>query len=235
MSGQREPLYNKANIVKLLLIHSTTKNPKIITTNKDLKYAYGFGVPDYKKSIYDEEDEVSILYCDIIKYSNKKHKIRFLLPKSLVNNPCELIFTLVYNPPIDSNFPKIYNMISLSSSIRFLLPSVDEATGEIIDEIIDSKPLWNWDNFQSNRYNVIQFKKKIKKVPSQSIELLTQMSVFEEFEKNYLGTEAENIFQSYALMLTIKDLEKKGELREEISNSNQFHQLIENKIELELG
>lgn len=227
---------NQSNILKCMLIHSTFYNTQHSTENEDLLSAYGFGFPDAEKVIHKEKsDNVSIVYFDEIKFLNRKHMVRFTLPDYLMGKKLEFLFTLVYNPPVDKNFPKNYNMISLAPSLRLLKQLVDEETGEVTFEFKRSlNPSWNWDNYKNDKFNVINFKKRIQGLTSPYLEVLVQMNVFEEYEKRYLGNEESSISQPYAFVLSIRDLENGDNLRDEMLATDQFHVLLENQIEVGL-
>ncbi|MFA7300793.1 MAG: S8 family peptidase [Candidatus Shapirobacteria bacterium] len=218
---------NRINLVKALMIHSTNKIPQAKIDDKDLKLAYGFGVPDIGTLLRDDENQVSIVYSDILEYDKKIHKLQIKIPDELVGGSAEFIFTLVYNPPVNKNYPSEYNMTSINSNLRFVLPpKLNTKTNKFVQNYSPLINKWSWENYRKKFFNVINFKNIKQKIPSTLIEVYAQLSVSPFYLQEKLGHEKE-ILQPYTFVLTIRDVLKRNILRNELLLSNQF-----NKIEI---
>jgi len=217
---------NKFNLVKALLIHSTSKVKQAEILDDSIKRAYGFGIPDHSLVLKDAENEVTLMYADKINFIDKKHKLQIQLPESMLGKKAEFIFTLVYNPPVDKNYPQ-YKMVGIEPAIRFLVPVIDED-----DEIknksktISLNPKDSWDNYRNPNHNVIHFKKIRNKVGSSVLEVLLQLSVTQAYESKIVGKEKlEN--QSYAFILTVRDLSNLNNFRQDMLKINEFQELVQ--------
>ncbi|MDO8604593.1 MAG: hypothetical protein Q7K40_04355 [bacterium] len=218
---------NKLNLVKALLIHSTAKAPQVKIEDDHIKRAYGFGVPDHKLALKDNENELTLMYADKINYVERKHKLQIQLPESILGKKVEFIFTLAYNPPVDKNYPKEYKMMSVEPAVRFLVPILDE-NGEVEEKnkALSLNQTPTWDHYRNPNHNVIHFKKIKKKVPSTVLEVLLQLSATQSYESKILGKEnLEN--QPYAFILTVRDLSDSDNFREEVITLNEFQELIQ--------
>lgn len=221
---------NKANLVKASLIHSTAFSNEFAYKNDNLDKCVGFGIPNGEVSFKDNPDKATIIYADKIDYSSKKHSIVFEIPDMLVGSMCKFTFTLVYNPPVNKNFPKSYNQLYLTASPKFLFPDIKD-TGEPYFKKKDvKKGKWSWNNYSNHDFSSIHFSNE-KKVSSNLMEIIVQLFARQEYEKENIGHE-DAIFQHYALILTIEDLEERGVLKEQLVISDQFNQ-IEVEVDVE--
>lgn len=224
---------NRSNLVKSLLVHSTASSEQAAIASEDVKKAYGFGEPNYSKILKGSEDEVSIVYADSITYSEKLHRVRFKLPDFTSDGPVELIFTMVYNPPVNRNFSE-YSMIKLTSTLKTIRPIINEETGKPDEVGIYLKPReWSWDNYKNDTFNTLHYRVSKKKLNFPYMEVLTQMYVSGNYESEFRGREVESIFQPYTFVLTIKDINKGNRLRSEMMATNQFETLVENRLEIQ--
>lgn len=226
--------HNKLNLVKALLIHSTAKTTQAEIEDDHIKRAYGFGVPDHNAVLKNEENELTLMYADKVNFVDKKHKLQIELPESILGKPAEFIFTLVYNPPVDKNFPSEYKMMDIEPNVRFLVPSLDE-NGEVEETAkirgLNGTP--TWDHYRNPNHNVIHFRKTKRKVPSTVLEVLLQLSATQAYESKIVGDDSsEN--QPYAFILTIRDLSGSERFREEIIAKNEFQELIQAEVEEEV-
>lgn len=224
---------NRSNLIKALLVHSTSKINQSNIEDENIKKAYGFGEPDYTAVIKDDDNSFTFIYTDIIEYAEKKQKINIVLPDRLVGNSLEFVVTLVYNPPVNKNFPQNYNQISLNCALRLIVPTEDEngETGSKVDYIKPTK--WNWDSYKQENYNTIHFRSKKKRLATPHLEVLVQMDVFDEYEKLNIGHE-NDITQNYSLVLTVYDKTAAGTLRSEILSSGQFQEVLENVVDVQI-
>ena len=225
------PLFNqnKANLVKALLIHSTSRITQANIKDEMVKRAYGFGKADHIPALFDDtEDVITIAYADAIGFSEKKQKILIKLPEYLLGKSIEFTFTLVYNPPINSNF-KEYKMTNLQGSVGLAFPEIENGkpTGKM--DIQALAPSHSWDNYRSNYFNTIHFKKKVRNLKYLDLQIGIQMTV-----SNHLLNEMEedSILQNYAIVLSIKDITESGKLRSELLQKNQLVELVENIIKV---
>lgn len=221
---------NKANLIKALLIHSTERVKQSILPNEAIKRAYGWGQPSSQAIVKDDDNQVTIIYADKINFSDKKQKVLIKLPEFLMNKPVEIIFTLVYNPPVNKNFVE-YKMIDLQPSIGFIHPGENEE-GEKETTTRSNTPAHSWENYRCSSFNTIHFKKTRKRVTGLDFQILIQMLVSNRLLDEYEGHH-QDIFQNYALVLTVRDKSSSGQLRNKILESNQFFELIENTIQIE--
>jgi hypothetical protein len=230
---QQIPLFNqnKANLVKALLIHSTSRIPQAKITDEMVKRAYGFGKADYHPALFDDtEDTVTITYADAINFSEKKQKILVKLPDYLLNQSVEFTFTLVYNPPINSNF-KEYKMVNLQGSVGLSFPQLKDGKPTGKTEVLTLAPSHSWHNYRSSHFNTIHFKKIIKKLKYLDLRIGVQMTV-----SNHLLNEVseDEIAQNYAVVLSIRDVSGQRKLRRELLEKNELIELVENPIKIEV-
>lgn len=219
---------NKLNLVKALLIHSTAKVSQVKIKDDFVKRAYGFGVPDHKPVLKDEKNELTLVYADKVDTINKRHKLQIQLPEDLLEKEVELIFTLTYNPPVDRNYPKIYKMMTIKPALRLIVPSIQE-DGSIKDEPISLNQPSTWDRYRNENHNVIHFKRIVKKMRSSVLEVFLQLLVAQAYE----GKERDES-QSYAFVLTVRDLSGYENFREELISANEFQELIQIEAEEEI-
>lgn len=223
---------NKANLVKALLIHSTSRVTQPPVPTDGLKRAYGFGQTNFESVLRDNDDQVTVVYADRVSFLDKKQKIVVALPEFLRGKPVEFTFTFVYNPPVNKNF-KEYKMIELQPSIGFIQPVLDdEGNPTEKTKIKGSNPEASWDNYRSKHFNTFHFKKHRARLTDLNFQVLVQMLVSSRLLEENEGNEG-NISQNYAFALTVKDLSASGQLRTEILNSNQFVELVENVVAVE--
>jgi len=227
------PLFNqnKANLVKALLIHSTSRITQAKIEDDMVKRAYGFGKAEYIPALFDDtEDTVTIIYADAINFSEKKQKIIIKLPEYLFGGNVELTFTLVYNPPINTNF-KEYKMTNLQGSVGLVFPKMEDGkpTGKM--DVQPLAPSHSWENYKSNYFNTIHYKKKIRRLSYLDLQIGIQMTV-----SNHLLNEMaeDSIFQNYAVVLSIKDISNKGKLRSELLKTSQLIELVENAVQVKV-
>src|SRR3989344_2545659 len=227
------PLFNqnKANLVKALLIHSTSRITQAKIEDDMVKRAYGFGKAEYIPALFDDtEDTVTIIYADAINFSEKKQKIIIKLPEYLFGGNVELTFTLVYNPPINTNF-KEYKMTNLQGSVGLVFPKMEDGkpTGKM--DVQPLAPSHSWENYKSNYFNTIHYKKKIRRLSYLDLQICIQMTV-----SNHLLNEMaeDSIFQNYAVVLSIKDISNKGKLRSELLKTSQLIELVENAVQVKV-
>ncbi|MFA5934584.1 MAG: S8 family peptidase [Candidatus Paceibacterota bacterium] len=229
--SQQIPLfkYNKANLVKALLIHSTSRITQAKIKDDTLKRAYGFGKTDHMSALFDDtEDTVTITYADAISFSEKKQKILIKLPDYLLGQNIEFVFTLVYNPPVNSNF-KEYKMVNLQGSVGLVFPKMENGKPNGKMDVKPLAPSHSWDNYKSSDFNTIHYKKNIKKLDYLDLQIGIQMTVSSQLLNEI---PEDKILQNYAIVLSIKDMSKKGKLRSQLLLKNQLVELIENQVKI---
>lgn len=224
---------NKLNLIKTLLVHSTGRIQQALVENEDLKRAVGFGVPGHEAVIHDIEDEATLVYCDKIEYEHRKHRLVFRLPESLLGKPVDFLFTLSYNPPVDKNYPDEYKMITLMPSLGLQIPTVDEEGNPGKPKYKALSKSHSWENYKNKKYNTHHLRVSTRSLKSLDVEIQVQMSVSEKYEKKYLGRENE-LVQPYSLALTVIDKEQQGTLRNELLLTQQFEQLVENSVSIQV-
>lgn len=225
---------NKFNLIKTLLIHSTAKVNQAKIEDDYIKRAYGFGIPDHKSVLSHEANELTLLYADKVNLIDRKHTLQIQLPQSILGKKVEFIFTLVYNPPVDKNYPQTYKMMSIEPTVRFLVPDYDQDGNlKSKSKALRLNPTASWDNYFNPNHNVIHFRKIRNKVSSSVLEVLLQLSATQPYESKILGRESsEN--QPYAFMLTIRDLSDSKNFREETMLLNEFQELVQNEVQEEV-
>jgi subtilisin family serine protease len=227
------PLFNqnKANLTKALLIHSTSRIKQAKIKDEMVKRAYGFGKADHTSALFDDtEDTVTISYADAISFSEKRQKILIKLPDYLLGKSLEFTFTLVYNPPINTNF-KEYKMINLQGSVGLIFPNMENGKLTGKTDVKPLAPSHSWDNYKSSGFNTIHFKKTLRKLNFLDLQIGIQMTV-----SNHLLNEMpeEKILQNYAVVLSIKDKTESGQLRSQLLQKNQLVELVENMIKVQV-
>jgi hypothetical protein len=224
---------NRANLVKALLIHSTTRVNQVIPKEDSQKYARGFGIASYSSVLRDNDDQITLVYADGISFVEKKHKIRINLPAYLLGKEVEATLTVVYNPPVDKNYPKDYKMVHLDASLRSLFPAFG-AQGEALekDKPVSLTPAHSWQNYRHESHSVIHYKKHLKKLNSQVLEVLLQLSATRPFENKIIGKDEDRL-QNYALLLTLTDKSQSRRCRQEIMALNEFETIVENEVAIE--
>lgn len=215
---------NRSNLIKTLIIHSTSKTSQLSIREKNVKYAYGFGIPDYTNAIEDDDNQGTIIYGDTIDMANKKHILSFELPQTFLNKDLEFIFTLVYNPPVNPLVAHQYNMAFLKPSLGLITGMKVNNKGKLVPiKTYITNSLGSWNKYRQNNFNVVHFKKTTS-IISSKLEVTLKM----EFQENY--TALDDFTQNYILALTIKDPSSNGTLRNELLKTNQFEVLVENQI-----
>jgi len=226
---------NKANLIKALMIHSTARTEQSDIIEKDQKHAYGFGLPDYTKALSNDEHEITMVYCDTISYEDKVHKLDIALPEELLNKKVEYIFTVVYNPPVDPNFPNTYKMIDLKPNIRQIVRVVDELTGEIKEKPAAFSVTSNWENYKNRNFNTVHYRARQSRVTKPWLQAIITMTVDKEYENSMLAR-TDEIKQPYSFVLTIIDKSRSINLLNSAKIQEQFEQLVEveNEITIEV-
>jgi hypothetical protein len=222
---------NKANLVKALLIHSTSQREQVKVDDDGVKRAFGSGEPDHAAGIFDDsENQVSIVYANRIIDTEKKHKLSIKLPEALLEKNLEFTFTFLYNPPVNRTI-KEYKLIDLSATPRLVMPVIEN--GEVVDMKYKALyPKHSWENHRTNKYSTTShFKKKVQPLKCVDLEVLVQMTVA-DLLANKMGSE--EIPQDYAFVLTIKDLSESGQLRSLILQENELSELVQNIVEVQV-
>jgi len=221
---------NYSNLVKALVVHSTSNTSLPEITDPSIRSAYGFGIPDFSNAMQSSEDEVTILYCDELDGDTKKHKLLFELPDFVTGSDIELSFTLTYNPPVDRNFEE-YSMISVDGTLRspYLVVNAD---GEEEVKYKNLNPDSTWTNNKNKSSGIIHFKKRKRGgLFTNKLEVLVQMLAFEEYDNKFANKT--DIKQKYALVLKIKDLSGNGRLRQELMQNSQIEALVPIQVAVE--
>jgi hypothetical protein len=196
-----------------------------------LKRAYGYGIADATNVMRSSEDEITVIYCDQLDGTAKKHKLLFELPDFVKEADLDFTFTLAYNPPVDRSF-KEYTMINVSGTIRAPYEVTDTETGEILTKYHNLNPDTRWTNKKNSKSGLTHFsKRKRTGIPNNKLEVLIQMLAFEEYESKYLN-HLQDMTQNYAICLTIKDLSQSGQLRSRMMQMNQIEVLAPIEIEV---
>lgn len=221
---------NYANLVKACLIHSTLLTEPLTPGTDSQKECLGFGIPNAQEVFNGTQDRTTVIYCDAITLKEKKHSIVFKLPDFLIGSKINFKQTVVYNPPVNKNFPSQYNQIYIKSSAGFLRPKIDDEGNPTYARSYISGD-WGWDNYSNTQFNVMQFS-SVKKVVSPFIEVLIQATATLEFEKE-MASHLDEVDQKYSVLITIEDLSNSNRLREELILTNQFNQLeVEEQVEV---
>jgi hypothetical protein len=219
---------NYSNLVKALIVHSTSSVPLPAISDAATRAAYGFGTPNFGSAMQSSEDEVTILYCDELDGDTKKHKLLFELPDFVTGSDIELTFTLAYNPPVDRNFEE-YSMISVDGTLRS--PYTVMTNGELETKHKTLNPDSKWTNSKNKASGIIHFRKlKRGGLFTSELEVLVQMLVFEEYDNKYPNKT--DIKQKYAFALTIKDLSGNGRLRQDLMQNSQIEVLSPIQVQL---
>lgn len=223
---------NKANLVKALLIHSTSRQEQALPDEETQRHALGFGIPSYLAVVKDDENQITLTYADGINFVDKKHKIRINLPEYLIGKKVEMTMTVVYNPPVDKNYPELYKMVHLDASLRLVEPTFS-TDGEVEEKekITSLNPTNSWENYRHESQAVIHLKKTPRALNSQVLEVLLQLSATRPYENKILGREADEI-QNYALVLTLRDKSESGRFREEVLAMNELEEIVENQVQI---
>ncbi len=123
-------------------------------------------------------------------------------------------------------------MIDLRPSIGFVMPEIVD--GRPTEKIIftPNNPAHSWDSYRNCAFNTMHFTKNRAKLTQLDLQILIQMMVSNRLLEEHAGHE-EDINQNYALVLTITDKSGSNMFRNEILNSNQFFELIENTTQVQ--
>lgn len=224
---------NRLNLIKAMLIHSTSRTPQAIIADSQLKRAYGFGQPDHKLAIEDNENQITLVYADKINFSDNKQAVQIKLPRYLLDKKVEFVLTCVYNPPVDKNYPSEYKMVHLDATLRLIVPEIKE-DGSMGTKPISLVPTQSWEDYRHDCHSVIHYKKARQHMPTELIEVLIQLSPTKPYASKILGREDRET-QSYSFMLTVIDKSESGSIRQEIMALNELEELIENEIEVEVA
>lgn len=218
---------NRSNLIKALLIHSTSLIKQVDIEDQGLRDAYGFGQADYSRLMSTNNDEVRIIYADKLTNAEKIHRFICKLPGSLMGRKLKFIFTSVYNPAVNKNFQNVYNLTQVASTVKIIKPEYDDD-----QNILETKKYYispnsrDWHSYRHRNFNVTHFSKVVKKLNYPIIEIISRL-YFSSFHTD-VGSE----IQHYSFVLTIIDEEKKGTLFDEIMASNQFKIVVDNQVEL---
>lgn len=219
--------HNKANLVKAILIHSTSQIEQAKIQDHELKRAYGFGRPEGNSALFDnDENSVTIVYADSVSFSEKRQKLLIKLPEYLLGMSVEFKFTLVYNPPVNPNF-KEYKMIDLSGSIGLIFPEIKNGSPTGKTETQTLAPSHTWNNYKSKSFNTIHYKRTVRKLEYRDMKVGIEMTV----SNHLINTMSEDdIKQNYAVIISIKDKSEQNRLRSELLQLDELSELIENRI-----
>lgn len=219
---------NYANLVKALVVHSTSETPLPSIDDPAVRAAYGYGIPSVGKIMHSSEDRVTILYCDELDGNTKKHKLLFELPEFVTSSDLEFTFTLAYTPPVDRNFEE-YSMINVDGTVRVPYPAIED--GEEVTKYKPLNPDSTWTNGKNKMSGISHFrKKKSGGIATSNLEVLVQMYTFKEYDEKF--SNKEEIKQKYSFALTIKDLSGNGRLRQELMQSSQIETLAPIEVEV---
>lgn len=218
---------NRANLVKAMLVHSTSLTPQVEINDQEIKDAYGFGQADYKKILDSDENEVRIVYSDHLTKKDKIHKLTFKLPESLLNMSLKFIFTGVYNPPVNKNYPSEYNLTQVVPLVKIVKPIFDENDAFIENKYYDISPnRGDWHSYKHRNFNITHFSKVMKNLPSPILAIQNRLY----FSNHHSDPDTE--LQPYSFILSIIDENKHGILRSEIMATNQFNVVVESQVEV---
>lgn len=212
---------NIANMVKALVVHSTSLSEEPRIRDEVIKSALGFGVPATDLLLTNSDDKVTILYCDKLDGVSKKHKLGFNLPDFVVNGDVKFTFTLAYNPPVTQNHAK-YSMIDVSGSVRVPYDNPEDPLKPLYQHI-NSKSKRNFTTLGSGLYHFS--KRQRRGLKSDEVEVLVQMYLFDEYEQRY-ANKMDEVEQPYAIALTIEDMSASGKLKQEMLLSSQIESLV---------
>jgi len=218
---------NISNLIKALLVHSTSDEPLPRISDVDIREALGFGASNTDAILGSSDDKVTILYCDKLDGTTKKHKLGFQLPDFVQSGNIKFTFSLAYNPPVDRNFAE-YSMIDVTGKIRvpYYKPNDPEVQYQYINASSD------WRNHTTRGACVHHFNTiKRNGLRSNLLEVLVQMFIFEEYEHKFAGR-VQEIDQPYAIAVTIEDLSESGRLRQEMLAMNQIESLTGIQIQV---
>lgn len=215
---------NRANLLKALVVHSTRLKEQLALTDEALAAAYGLGIPEVNLCFSDNEDQATIIYTDKIVGKDKKHKLHIKLPDNLVGKKCRFVMTVVYNPPVDSNFPHEYNSAFIKSNLRVLDNFPEEVDDEEFKPRIGSPKVKNQFFQINNEHSSIIQKVFEGKLSFPNLEFYSEITLRGRFERENPGI-ADIFEQSYATVITLIDLEGESELKEQMLQSEQFVQI----------
>jgi hypothetical protein len=223
---------NRSNLVKALLIHSTSKVDQAKVENERLKRAYGFGIPSVDAAIADSDNQATFIYCDSVKASGKVHKMKINLPEALLNKKVKFTFTLVYNPPVDQAYPDEYQMITLEPSLKLAFKNGDlsQESPSGPPKTISLCPSHDWENYRKKAFNTVHFSKIRQNLNSLNLEVGLRMTLSDKYRP--LGGE-EHVEQPYAVVLTVKAEDSDMQLRSLFLATNQFEEMISNQIDIQ--
>lgn len=227
---------NKSNLIRALLVHSTEFTTQLGKAAKHLELAYGAGIANFDNLFTGGEDRVTLVYADELDLSKKVHKLRFNIPKFLMTGGSKFTFTFAYNPPVDANYASQYNMVALQPSVRSILPPYfDKKKGKmVIDAAATIGRSKDWRNMWSSKGSLLHFVGTSRSsLPSDTVEfhiMATPHKTIEEKASKKKDKEA--IKQKYAVVLSIEDRQKRGLLRQEIMNNNEFEVVSRARIQV---
>lgn len=224
---------NRLNLIKAMLVHSTNRIQQVSITDNHLKKAFGFGLPDHKLAIEDNENQITLVYADKLNFSDNKQSVQIRLPQYLLDKKVEFVLTCVYNPPVDKNYPKEYKMVHLDATLRLVAPQLKEdgSMGTKFTTLVPSPQ--TWEDYRHESHSVIHYKKTRQHLSTELIEVLIQLSPTKQYSNKIVGREDRET-QSYAFLLTVIDKSESGTLRQEIMALNELEELIENEVEIQV-
>ena len=210
---------NIANLVKALTVHSTAFSDELNIREDDIKQALGFGIPSVDKLLEQSDDKVTILYCDKLDGTTKKHKLNFALPDFAVTGDIKFTFTLAYSPPVSQSYAK-YSMIDATGSVRVPYGDPDDIKHQYIKSTGKR-------SFTVQGSGIHHFSKRQQNgLRNNIVEVLVQMYLFEEYEQKY-ANRMEEVEQPYAIALTIEDMSASGRLKQELLLNSQIESLVQ--------
>ncbi|GHU66314.1 hypothetical protein FACS189447_06910 [Spirochaetia bacterium] len=115
-----ELLENDLLLSKALIIHSARMNSREYNDKENIAY-YGFGLPAINSQdiLLCSENEITLVFKQLIPQGNYLELFDFPYPKSLIRNGKyfgEICMTLVYNPLLDQRFGKEYCRVNIDAS-----------------------------------------------------------------------------------------------------------------------
>jgi hypothetical protein len=223
---------NVANLIRALLVHSTSCTHQPLIINKGQQDAFGAGIPNFDELFSGGEDRTTIVYCGEIDMSKKVHKLRFKIPKFLIESKSKFTFTFAYNPPVDSSNLREYNQITLQPSLRTVQPDYEE-NGRMKHPTITIGRNTDWKNIWKKGGTCLHFTSTTKpKLETDIIEVRIMASMSDDLSITSREKTKYDITQKYAFVLSVEDMEKKGALRSEMTILNQFEVVNRNRIQV---
>ena len=224
---------NDILMAKALLIHSAKIN-SIDYVNRDTTNYFGYGIPhnELDEILKCSENEISLIFKQSVIEGSHLELIDFPYPKSLIRDEkCfgEIFMTLVYNPPLNSDYGKEYCRSNIDVSFGPIKFATENSKADFKSEVLLDK---KWDSkfekeLVENGFKWSPIKSYHRKIVN-GIKAKDGWKLRIDLTSRYNETV---LSQEFVLIVTIKDVDGKADVYNEVVNGLRENGYIMSDVE----